>query len=264
MRRRIGLLLLLVAGTVLAAFSSLGAANPYLGGKPLRSDARAIGRRRNTRPDARLQHDRVPTGRQDRPRSEAARPARGGRGREEVERRQQPPAEPGLLLLPAGRDVDLDQPDEAAEPPRRGERLPAGHRLVRLLRVDRQRQQLVRRDHPVPVDAGDDRATSTAILPSGGDPVTAFDRDGIAYYAQIAFNRYNDTSGVFVQRSTNGGFTWSRACVADQRRIADGRRRGLRRARRSAPAGRRHGVVQPRTTDSRPERQRRRSTTRSG
>ena len=41
----------------------------------------------------------------------------------------------------------------------------------------------------------------------------AHDRAGITYYAQIAFNRYNDTNGVFVQRSTNGGFTWSRACV---------------------------------------------------
>ena len=54
---------------------------------------------------------------------------------------------------------------------------------------------------------------ANGYLPSGGDPVTAFDRAGIAYYAQIAFNRYNDTNGVFVQRSTNGGFTWSRACV---------------------------------------------------
>lgn len=54
---------------------------------------------------------------------------------------------------------------------------------------------------------------ANGFLPSGGDPVTAYDRDGIAYYAQIAFNRYNDTNGVFVQRSTNGGFTWSRACV---------------------------------------------------
>lgn len=51
------------------------------------------------------------------------------------------------------------------------------------------------------------------FLPSGGDPVVAFDRAGIAYYSQLAFNRYNDTNGVFVQRSTNGGFTWSRACV---------------------------------------------------
>lgn len=50
-------------------------------------------------------------------------------------------------------------------------------------------------------------------LPSGGDPVIGFDRDGVVYYAQIAFFRGNDTNGVFVQRSTNGGFTWSRACV---------------------------------------------------
>jgi hypothetical protein len=48
---------------------------------------------------------------------------------------------------------------------------------------------------------------------SGGDPVSVFDRAGIAYYAQIAFFRGDDTNGVFAQRSTNGGFTWSRACV---------------------------------------------------
>lgn len=51
------------------------------------------------------------------------------------------------------------------------------------------------------------------FVPSGGDPVIAFDRRGVAYYSQIAFFRGNDTNGVFVQRSTNGGFTWSRACV---------------------------------------------------
>jgi hypothetical protein len=51
-------------------------------------------------------------------------------------------------------------------------------------------------------------------LDGGGDPVTVFDRDGIAYYAQINFNRTDDTSGVWVNRSTNGGFTWSRPCVA--------------------------------------------------
>lgn len=54
---------------------------------------------------------------------------------------------------------------------------------------------------------------ANGYLPSGGDPVVAFDREGVVYYAQIAFNRYNDTNGVFVQRSTNGGFTWSRGCV---------------------------------------------------
>jgi hypothetical protein len=48
---------------------------------------------------------------------------------------------------------------------------------------------------------------------SGGDPVIAFDRDGVVYYAMIAFFRGDDTNGVFVSRSTNGGFTWSRACV---------------------------------------------------
>jgi hypothetical protein len=51
-------------------------------------------------------------------------------------------------------------------------------------------------------------------LDGGGDPVTVFDRGGVAYYAQINFNRTDDTSGVWVNRSTNGGFTWTRPCVA--------------------------------------------------
>jgi hypothetical protein len=51
-------------------------------------------------------------------------------------------------------------------------------------------------------------------LDGGGDPVTVFDRSGVAYYAQINFNRTDDTSGVWVNRSTNGGFTWTRPCVA--------------------------------------------------
>ena len=42
-------------------------------------------------------------------------------------------------------------------------------------------------------------------LDGGGDPVTLFDRGGVAYYAQINFNRTDDTSGVWVNRSTNGG-----------------------------------------------------------
>src|ERR1700682_1534934 len=51
-------------------------------------------------------------------------------------------------------------------------------------------------------------------LDGGGDPVVVFDRAGVAYYAQINFNRTDDTSGVWVNRSTNGGFTWTRPCVA--------------------------------------------------
>ena len=51
-------------------------------------------------------------------------------------------------------------------------------------------------------------------LDGGGDPVTVFDRDGVVYYAQINFNRTDDTSGVWANRSTNGGFTWTRPCVA--------------------------------------------------
>jgi hypothetical protein len=50
-------------------------------------------------------------------------------------------------------------------------------------------------------------------LDGGGDPAIAFDRDGVGYYAEINFNRTDDTNGIFVLRSTNGGFTWSRPCV---------------------------------------------------
>src|SRR5204862_325813 len=39
------------------------------------------------------------------------------------------------------------------------------------------------------------------------------DRDGIAYYNDPHCMRENDESGIFVARSTNGGFTWSRPCV---------------------------------------------------
>jgi hypothetical protein len=50
-------------------------------------------------------------------------------------------------------------------------------------------------------------------LDAGGDPAIAFDRAGVVYYADINFNRDDDTNGVWVSRSTNGGFTWSRPCV---------------------------------------------------
>jgi hypothetical protein len=58
-------------------------------------------------------------------------------------------------------------------------------------------------------------------LDGGGDPVVVFDRGGVAYYAQINFNRTDDTSGVWVNRSTNGGYTWTRPCVAISTGTAD-------------------------------------------
>jgi hypothetical protein len=58
-----------------------------------------------------------------------------------------------------------------------------------------------------PVLLGDDH------LDGGGDPAIAFDRDGVVYYADIHFERERDDNGIFVARSTNGGFTWSRPCV---------------------------------------------------
>ena len=50
-------------------------------------------------------------------------------------------------------------------------------------------------------------------LDGGGDPAITFDRAGVVYWAEINFNRTDDVNGIFVMRSTNGGFTWNRACV---------------------------------------------------
>ena len=50
-------------------------------------------------------------------------------------------------------------------------------------------------------------------IDGGGDPSVIFDRGGTAYYNDLHFMRENDESGIFVARSTNGGFTWSRPCV---------------------------------------------------
>ena len=61
---------------------------------------------------------------------------------------------------------------------------------------------------PFPTVPGDDH------IDGGGDPAVAYDRAGVAYYVQIRFERETDRNGIFVNRSTNGGFTWSRPCVA--------------------------------------------------
>src|SRR3954451_17656648 len=50
-------------------------------------------------------------------------------------------------------------------------------------------------------------------IDGGGDPAIAYDREGTVYYNDLHFMRENDESGIFVARSTNGGFTWSRPCV---------------------------------------------------
>lgn len=47
----------------------------------------------------------------------------------------------------------------------------------------------------------------------GGDPSVAFDREGTVYYNDLHFNRDDDDSGIYVARSTNGGFTWNRPCT---------------------------------------------------
>jgi hypothetical protein len=47
----------------------------------------------------------------------------------------------------------------------------------------------------------------------GGDPSVAFDSEGTLYYNDLHFNRDDDDSGIYVGRSTNGGFTWSKPCT---------------------------------------------------
>jgi hypothetical protein len=49
-------------------------------------------------------------------------------------------------------------------------------------------------------------------LQSGGDPAVVFDRQGIAYMAELTFAVESSTNGIGVARSTNGGYTWSRIC----------------------------------------------------
>lgn len=51
------------------------------------------------------------------------------------------------------------------------------------------------------------------VLDASGDPVSVYDRAGVAYEAAINFNRTDDENGITVQRSTNGGYTWTRPCV---------------------------------------------------
>ena len=59
-------------------------------------------------------------------------------------------------------------------------------------------------------------------IDGGGDPISIFDRGGTAYYGQIRFERENDTGGIFVNRSTNGGFTWTRPCVPNAGGVCGG------------------------------------------
>jgi hypothetical protein len=51
-------------------------------------------------------------------------------------------------------------------------------------------------------------------LDGGGDPAVIFERTGTVFWTDINFNRLDDTNGIWTSRSTNGGFTWSRPCVA--------------------------------------------------
>jgi hypothetical protein len=54
----------------------------------------------------------------------------------------------------------------------------------------------------------------------GGDPVTLFDSNGIAYYIGLAFDRASDRSAIVVSRSTNAGVTWSRPSFSTKDGVA--------------------------------------------
>jgi len=58
--------------------------------------------------------------------------------------------------------------------------------------------------------------TPKGAFNSGGDPALVHDRAGIVYYAELAFSSADGSNGVFVSRSTNGGFTWTRPCAPIQ------------------------------------------------
>jgi len=45
---------------------------------------------------------------------------------------------------------------------------------------------------------------------TAGDPVVAFSPDGVAYYANIGFNRESASTGIMVSASQDGGKTWSK------------------------------------------------------
>lgn len=69
-------------------------------------------------------------------------------------------------------------------------------------------------DGIIPFPSGPGSQTrGEGFVPSSGDPIIFYDSDGVVYYGHIGFFRGSDTNGVFVSRSTNGGFTWTRACI---------------------------------------------------
>jgi hypothetical protein len=78
---------------------------------------------------------------------------------------------------------------------------------------------------PSPVPPVPPVPKTPVALDGGGDPAVAFDRDGVAYYAEINFHRTGCVSGIFVLRSTNGGQTWSRP-LSGQPQAGDTRRSG--------------------------------------
>jgi hypothetical protein len=69
------------------------------------------------------------------------------------------------------------------------------------------------RSFPTPGTPQNPLLTGDDHIDGGGDPAVVSDRAGVIYYVDIHFERERDDNGIFVSRSTNGGFTWSRPCV---------------------------------------------------
>jgi hypothetical protein len=205
------------------------------------ADPRAFGGGRVQRRELRPRDHGVSAGwDQARGPAAAARPPTEGQGRAGEQRGRRPADERRVLLLPAGRDGHRRQPDEPAERGRRSERLPDGMGHVRLLRDDRQRQQLVRRRAAVPERAGRRphrrRGRSRDRLRPRRDRLLLAPPVRAGAGRQRPVRQPLDERRVHLEPAV-------RAALGRSARPADGPERRLRRPRRSATSRRRDGYL---------------------
>ena len=102
----------------------------------------------------------------------------------------------------AGRDLHRQEPERAAELRRGANDYRLGWGTLASMRR-RTTAHVMTRITPLPAFRAATTSTAAATR-------VVFDRDGVVDYSQINFNRTDDTSGVWVNCSTNGGFTWTR------------------------------------------------------
>ena len=245
MKPRIGLLALTVAVTVLASFSSMAGANPasFVAGRSgatlgpsgsVEYRDQSLGTTLTECPQAgKVDSEPQPLGRLSK--DEVERASGGSDRRLNQDYSCFPQNETSITINPAA--------------PRNivgwRKRLPAGHGLVGLLRLDRQGRELVRRDHPVPVDAGDgrqrkrlsaERRRSRHRIRPGGNRLLRADRLQPLQRHQRRLRPALDERRLHVV-----------AGVRPDQRAEPGRRRcRVRQPRRSAPARRRDSCLQRR------------------